>query len=542
MNVVGTSVESLRVAVLVGPGQAFEDWEAALFRRLLRAPGISFEAFLEDTPDQVRDQPSPLFRLLRKMDARLFYKSRSAFGADAEMIQSIPRLTLSTMVPGVRYFDIIISHRHGSPPESALELCEQLWTYDFRENGADALGTVGFFECLEGHPVTVSTVHCYRRDGAEGVVGSCTTNTKFSASLNAQYAKSMLPPLVEKEVLREFRKCEDRFDQTTKPALAAPLPHSAPSAFDSLRYARLVFSRVGRHVLDALLRRLGAAPEMWSLVTSSGDILHSSLGNLVELQQPKGELRADPFLFEMGDDKFVFFESFTPKKGDGKIHVGQLNGDRIENIVPLDFGDAHNSYPFVFRHRDEIFMIPETHMRKRIEVWRCERFPEKWVLHATALEGKSPADTVMFEWDGQWWLLTNLSTGSFHDHCAELHVFRVDGPDLTRVEAHPLNPVVIDTTRARNGGRPFVRDGRLIRPAQNTSHGRYGYGLKFMEITSLCMETYSESEIRRIEPCTEQSTIGCHHFDSIRDLFILDARRAYGSKLFGARPIAVRPS
>ena len=206
----------------------------------------------------------------------------------------------------------------------------------------------------------------------------------------------------------------------------------------------------------------------------------------------------------------------------------------------LDLGGIHVSYPYVFECEGEIFMIPETHQRNRVEVWRCTHFPAKWELHATALEGMSPADTVILEWNEQRWLLTSLSTGSILDHCMELHVYRIDGPDLREVEAHPLNPVVLDTTRARNGGRPFVRHGRLIRPAQITSHGLYGFGVVFMEVTELSMEGYEEKEIRRIEPDRRQATTGCHHVDSSGDFFILDVRRAYGAKLLGARPIALR--
>jgi hypothetical protein len=537
-----TSAEPLKIAVLIGPMQDFQNWEIALLERLIGASPLSLEALLLDGADAEEERTSFLFRAVSGLDGRLLCPRQHASAIGADAIAAIPRLSLSDADASGRTFDIIVSHLSGPPPAKALALCDQLLTYDFLENGSEARGITGFYECLEGRPVTQIAIRRHRLGHAPTLVGTCTTNTKFSASFNAQYAKSMLPPLVERELLREFRRDPCASGEAIMAIADRCAPMKPPGALDCMRYVAVVLGRTGRRVLDGLLRKLGAEPEQWSLVTSSGDILNSSLGDLTELHQPKGEFRADPFLFEKDGERYVFFERFTPGKSDGKIGVGRLCGNRIEGVRQLDFGDIHNSYPYVFEHEGGTFMIPETSERNRVEVWRCERFPDKWTLHATALEGQSPADTVMFEWDGQWWLFTNLSTGGFHDHCAELHVYRVDGPDLKTIEAHPLNPVVLDTTSARNGGRPFVRDNRLIRPAQITSHGRYGYGLKFLEITSLSIETYCEREIRRIEPCTDQRTIGCHHFDAVRDLFIFDARRAYGAKLMGAHPIAVRAS
>lgn len=536
-----TSGKQLRVAILVAAGQTHERWELELFRRLIDTPDLSLDAFLIETDPPPSKGTSP-FEAIKALDDRLFCPRQVDHGTAGEAIRSIPRVPLSDGSLANRHFDIVISHRPGPPPESIWQVCDRFWSYDFMEHGAAAASAFGFHECLEARPVTRIDLVRLLRDGTRYVIGTCVTNTKFSFSFNAQYAKSMLPALVRKKLMLQLAPGYPLAEREATPARESTPAARFPGPRDFVRYAVKVLARAGQRAANTVLRRIGAEPEQWTLVTCSGDVLESSLDAITELKQPKGERRADPFLFEKDGKTFVFFESFRQGGPRGHVCVGTLNGDRIEDIVPLDFGQIHNSYPYVFEHGGEIFMIPETSQRNRVEVWRCERFPDKWTLHATALEGESPADTVLFEWERQHWLFTNLSSGTFHDHCAELHAYRVDGPDLKVVEPHPLNPVVLDTTSARNGGRPFVRDGRLIRPAQITSHGRYGYGLKFLEITTLSMEDYREREVRRIEPRIDQSTIGCHHFDSIRDFFILDARRAYGSKVMGARPIAVRPS
>jgi hypothetical protein len=173
-------------------------------------------------------------------------------------------------------------------------------------------------------------------------------------------------------------------------------------------------------------------------------------------------------------------------------------------------------------------MIPETHQSGRIEVWRSVGFPDRWELHATALDGTRAADTVLVERSGQWWIFTNLCLDGFGDHCSELHVFRTDGPQLGHVEPHPLNPVVVDSRTARAGGRVFFQDGRLLRVSQINSHGVYGYGLNIIEIERLDERSYRERVLRQITPGFENGIMGCHHFDAAEGQFVIDVRSRIG--------------
>lgn len=221
----------------------------------------------------------------------------------------------------------------------------------------------------------------------------------------------MLPSLVERELVRTARG-RSRTDDAQSASLIIPSAPRQPTFGETALYcARLAFNVIHRMITNAL-RKLGGEPGNWSLVVSEGDILNSPLDRLTELKQPKGEFRADPFLFEHGGEKYVFFEACGHGGAKGRIEVGRIAGDQLEDVQALDLGEAHNSYPYVFEHGDDIFMIPETHERNRVEVWRCVDFPGQWTLHATALEGQSPADTVLFEWEGQNWLFTNLGSGS----------------------------------------------------------------------------------------------------------------------------------
>ena len=104
------------------------------------------------------------------------------------------------------------------------------------------------------------------------------------------------------------------------------------------------------------------------------------------------------------------------------------------------------------------------------------------------MDGVEASDATVFSHDGTWWMLATVRTGgSFSD---ALHVWHA--PDLRGPwTAHRANPVLLDIASARPAGRVELRDGRLLRPAQD---GRAGYGaaLTLVEITALDKDRYEQ--------------------------------------------------
>lgn len=522
----------VRVAVLIHTDQQLEDWEVSVFERLTTSDRIELSAFLISTREPARYRRSLAFRAVNAIDALLFGKARRVTLEEVlGRFSHVPAMQIDER-PASDRFDVVLSHLRGPVEQRLTDDATRLWEYHFNAESGTNPEAFGFVEALTSAPVTNVALVERRRDGTTTDVGSCPCNTKFSAAFNAAYAKGMLPSLVERELLRST------LGQGTD-SKRAPRPVTTPGFTQSMQYLGNLSLRLARRAADVALKKFGAQPKNWTLLVGSADALQSGQITLRELRQPAGGFRADPFLFEYRDETWVFYESCANRDGVGRIEAGRIEGDQIVDISKVVLGGSHRSFPFVFERSGEIFMIPETHANDRVEVWKCDNFPNKWSLHSYALEGRSPADTVFIDWQGESWLLTNLAAGTYRDHCIELHAFKVDGPELKTVEAHPLNPVVLDTTRARNAGRPFIRDGRLIRPAQINSNGTYGYGLKFLEITDLSMTSYREREIRKVIPNVAMRTTGCHHFDATGSLFIMDARRAYGSRLMGARPISL---
>jgi hypothetical protein len=131
-------------------------------------------------------------------------------------------------------------------------------------------------------------------------------------------------------------------------------------------------------------------------------------------------------------------------------------------------------------------------------------------------------DATLLEHDGLWWMFANVKQHVGASSWDELCLFYADSPISTNWQPHPMNPIVSDVRCARPAGRTFVEDGRLIRPSQDSSYC-YGYGLNFMEITSLTTESYAEREIEKVRPDWGRSIHGIHTFNSDGEVTIIDA-------------------
>lgn len=197
---------------------------------------------------------------------------------------------------------------------------------------------------------------------------------------------------------------------------------------------------------------------------------------------------ADPFLFRRGETTFVFYELLyrAPKKG--VIAVSRIDADgRVEHLGSVLEETMHLSYPLVFEHAGEVWMLPESWQAGEIRLYRAEVFPDQWVLDSVLVDDGTWVDPTLLQHAGRWWL---FATDRYDYGSLELWI--ADAPSGPW-QRHPASPVVRDDpNRARPGGR-FVRDGeRLFRVGQDT-HPRYGVGVGLYEVTELSEVAYSES-------------------------------------------------
>jgi hypothetical protein len=322
--------------------------------------------------------------------------------------------------------------------------------------------------------------------------------------------------------------------------------YSTPSVTDSLRYLYMLLGRA----LAGIARRLFVRRDVWELRLLETDWRALFAARARPLVPPRGRFWADPFIVSRSNAKVIFFEEYEFARG--RAHIAALVGagdGAFAYAGPVVEAPYHLSFPFVFHYQGRYYMCPETHEAGAIQLWRCVSFPLEWRFEKTIFAGIAACDTMLFESDGRWWLLTNLDRGGAGDFCRELHVFHSDSPLSEAWTPLPGNPVVTGASRARNAGL-LQRDGRIYRLAQAQGFDLYGKSIRLFEITALSERDYRENLVAELLPGSGLRAKGVHHLSACEGAVVFDALRArfFWTRVFPPRqapkrrPAAERPA
>ena len=212
--------------------------------------------------------------------------------------------------------------------------------------------------------------------------------------------------------------------------------------------------------------------------------------------------------------------SFVENKG--KITALELEGTRPRELGVALEEKFHLSFPFIFRHEGALYMCPETSAARQIRVYRCASFPLKWELRAVLMDGVSAVDTVLFEREGRWWLLTNIDRSGARDFNAELFLYFAASPFDASWTPHPMNPLRVDSDGGRNGGL-ILEGGRIFRVGQRQGFDSYGgLGVAVYEIVTLTETEYREELAKVFSPSFRAGLLGAHHLSSSEGLTVVD--------------------
>ena len=230
-----------------------------------------------------------------------------------------------------------------------------------------------------------------------------------------------------------------------------------------------------------------------------------------------GSAVADPFAIRHKDAWYVFFELFF--KGTDQAVIGCSRSPNLADWKPQGIvlkQPHHLSYPFVFEHEGEIYMMPESKSVKRVDIYRAVDFPKKWVFEKTILRGRY-MDCSMVYHQGRYWIFAGWRS-------YWLRLFHSPNP-LGPWTAHWM-PSIRRYSRSstRPGGRPVVINHQLVRFSQdNTLY--YGQQLRAWNVTTMNRWWYAEKPLFA-EPIMKGTGTGwnsrcMHHIDP----FVVPASR-----------------
>jgi hypothetical protein len=312
-------------------------------------------------------------------------------------------------------------------------------------------------------------------------------------------------------------------------SLGTKLEAPAGATPGNLEIARFLISRAARALWSKAQRKLRR--EQWVIGIRKKGPGQSADGrqSFVCLVPPPGRFYADPFLFEQQGKSYLFFEELPFATNKGIISMVEVAGDgRCSPPRPVLETETHLSYPFVFEWRGQIYMLPEARDSGKISLFRAVNFPDCWKLEKDLIEDVWAVDPTLVEHAGRFWLFAG-GVEKHGDINSELYLFFAESP-LGPWMPHPLNPVVSDVRRARPAGRPFLRDGCLVRPGQDCSV-RYGGAVVLNRVVALSETQYREEPCGKLENDWLAGNLGSHTFNSSEHFEAIDGRRLIWRRL-----------
>ena len=380
-------------------------------------------------------------------------------------------------------------------------------------------GPAGFWEVLERRPTTGFTVQ--RRDAEQGggevlCRGSFLTRGNRAQSNHAAN-RAWLLERSNLYLTKAIRALLDGRATAEPGALHSSRPYHRPRLHHLLLYGwRLARDRIRWRVSIGLGRR-----SRWAVSYIFADWRSAALGKARTISSPARIFLADPFVIVEGGRHHLFVEAFEFDRDKGLISVYRIEEDRSATPLGVALDEPfHLSFPYPFRYQGDLYMVPESSANGDIRLYRCTDFPLGWTLHSVLMRDVKAVDSMVFEKDGRWWMITNINPIGRGLNDAEMHVFHAETP-FGPWRPHAANPVVFDAACGRNGGI-LIDESGIYRVAQRAGFGVYGEGASIYRIEELTPETYREVKVRDVDPDFRRGIEGIHHLHQAGGLLAFD--------------------
>jgi hypothetical protein len=328
-------------------------------------------------------------------------------------------------------------------------------------------------------------------------------------------------------VIRKLKELHENGWAAVKEQSVAPAPHQgkktiyrAPTNAEMLRW---LAPTIARKALSRPFRR--EKIQHWRIClrsSASPRMLMDAGARWTEyrwIPGTPGHFYADPVLIKYADQVWLFFEDYSYGQRRGRISCAQVQPDlSVSPVTPCLDLQYHLSYPLVFRHDGETFMIPESGSNNSVELYRATNFPFSWKLEKTLFRGAA-VDTTPLYHEGIWYFFTALSEPAGNDAFGALFYAN----DLTAEWVlHPSSPISTDVRAARSAGAIEKVGGRFLRPVQDSSEN-YGRRMHVHEILELTPHRYRERSLHSIEPDWEKGLGGVHTYGFCGGVEVMDA-------------------
>ena len=456
-------------------GDHLRAWQAAALNALLEHDGASPAGRIDvgDPPE-----PTPHGRALSAMVGT----------ASSEQLVPLPEPLRTLGDPEAA--DVILWMGDGAPPAALSSNAPRgVWHFVLGDARNGQGNPPYFWELLRGEPVVTLSLCQQHESGSkllyEGVIRT------IPESLSATRDRAL-------SVGQQFlvKACRDALSGYEGSSIGIAPSTQPPGAGDLMRFA----VRLARAQLEAKIEWL-FRHEQWGV-----GIVDQPIASLLEadvcptahwIDNPDRErFIADPAGVVENDGYGVFVEDLEQRQYRGKLtYYRYTTASGFEGPSDALIDPHHLSYPYIIKHENRIYCVPESSAAGEVALWEIREYPGGWQKVATLLADVPALDCTVFEHEGRWWMLgvTRVASGAYS--LEAWYASDLFGP----WQPHARNPLSTDIRTSRPGGKPFLHDGQLIRPAQDCSR-TYGGALALMRVVRLSPTEFEEALIRVVEP------------------------------------------
>ena len=298
---------------------------------------------------------------------------------------------------------------------------------------------------------------------------------------------------------------------------------STPSVMQSILYLFQTFFLFASLVIERLILR---KDNRWGIAFISGSWKNADLRKGIQIKNPPNHFLADPFVITKNNRTICFVEDYCYKQKRALIAAIEIVDQKEYKMLGTVIEEPyHMSFPYLFEYQDELYMVPETSEGNAIRLYKCIEYPLKWEYQKDIMSDVRAVDSMIFEHEEKWWMLTTMSTKGNEDDASQLMAYYSDHPLSDDWIAHEQNPLIFDSNIARNGGILDLGAPLPVRNRQKQGFNAYGVALSLARITDLTPSSYSEEEIGQVSPNFFPHINRCHHMHSNGEYTVYDFLR-----------------
>lgn len=554
--------EKLRIGLLVD-NVKISAWQYAMIERIVNSYYAEVDLILlndgirnihKSEFDKLKKNRNQVFyHLLKRIDRRLSNVKPDAF-AKKDLSALLPDTPVLKVKPVMKKFsdyfekgdidkvkdhkiDILIRMGFRVLRGEILKSSRYgVWSFHHGDNSQMRGSPPGFWEVVENWPTTGAVLQIISEDLDGGKVlyrsWTCTDKLSVAKNKNKNYWKSLtfLPRKIEELYnLGETEFFKKNNNNNKDLDLYSERLYKVPSNSETLKLAVNQLIKIFRHFIKNLFYQ-----SQWTLMFDLNKDMSMSLFRFRKIIPPKDSSWSAPHVIKQNGKYYVFIEEFLNSSNKGHISVIEIdnNGSYGHSKKALE-KNYHLSYPFVFESGEKIYMVPDSHDNRTIEIYECVDFPHKWEHKMNLMDNIDAANTTLFHHNKKWWLFTAIKEyeGAARD---ELYVFYANELLTTEWKAHPLNPVISDARKAIPAGKMFVRNEKIYRPVRDCSL-YCGYGIRIQKITVLSEADYDERTISSAKPHWNREITGTHSFAYEEGLTVVDSLIRRPKLILGGR-------